>query len=157
MSIGRHEKPVKGATDIWLTPLWITNALGPFDLDPCGEQHHRTAKTIYSENGLEKKWFGKVWLNPPYSEVGVWVNRLAEHGCGIALVFARTETKWAQEVLPKATSVFFLKGRIKFLTVDLEEKGNAGAPSMFLSFGLTPDWFRLGEGICFERERRGRR
>jgi len=46
MSIGKHERPNKGATDIWLTPLEIIDALGPFDLDPCGEQFHKTAKTI---------------------------------------------------------------------------------------------------------------
>lgn len=140
MGIGTHESPIKGATDVWLTPLSIISALGPFDLDPCGEAHWPTGKTIYTTDGLQKDWFGRVWLNPPYSEVEKWLDRLAEHGSGIALVFARTETRWAQKILPKASSVFFPARRITFHRRDGSTKGNAGAPSMFIAFGETPVW-----------------
>ena len=149
MSIGKHEKPNKGETDIWLTPLDLIRPLGVFDLDPCGESFHKTAKTIYTEGGLSKDWFGRVWLNPPYSEVEKWLDRLVEHGNGIALVFARMDVKWAQKILPQATSVFFPKGRLYFLTKELKIKGNAGAPSMFISFGEVPDWTNIGEGLIW--------
>lgn len=139
-AIGSHERPHRGLTDIWLTPMSVIQALGPFDLDPCGEAHWPTAKTIYSEHGLERDWFGRVWLNPPYSEIEPWLLRLAAHGRGIALVFARTETQWAQKVLPRATSVFFPAGRFKFHQRDGSTRGNAGAPSMFLAFGERPEW-----------------
>ncbi len=136
MGIGSHEKPGKGATDIWLTPLEIIKALGEFDLDPCGEGHHKTARHIFTENGLENPWHGRVWLNPPYSQVSQWLKKLTVHNNGVALVFARTDTRWAQEVLPKAASVFFPKGRIQFLNKDLSKpKWTSGAPSMFLAFG----------------------
>lgn len=148
--IGGHNLPNKGATDVWLTPLEIILALGEFDLDPCGEQNHPTAKIIYSECGLMQRWFGRVWLNPPYSGVEAWLDRLAAHGKGIALVFARVETKWAQRILPKAKSVFFPAGRIYFLTQHLERKGNAGAPSMFIAFGEKPDWSKLGPGLVWD-------
>lgn len=138
--MGGHERPNRGATDRWLTPLWVVQSLGDFDLDPCGESFHPTAKTIYTEKGLDRGWFGRVWMNPPYSEVGVWLGRLVEHGKGIALVFARTETKWAQEIMPKADSVFFPRGRFKFTNPERESNGNAGAPSMFLVFGEKPEW-----------------
>jgi len=149
MSIGKHEKPNKGETDIWLTPLDLIRPLGVFDLDPCGESFHKTAKTIYTEGGLSKDWFGRVWLNPPYSEVEKWLDRLVEHGSGIALVFARMDVKWAHKILPQATSVFFPKGRLYFLTKELKIKGNAGAPSMFISFGEVPDWTNIGEGLIW--------
>jgi hypothetical protein len=149
MSIGKHEKPNKGATDVWLTPLNWIQPLGIFDLDPCGESFHKTAKTIYTEDGLEKEWFGRVWLNPPYSEVEKWLDRLVEHGDGVALVFARMDVKWAQKIIPQATSIFFPKGRLYFLTKELKIKGNAGAPSMFISFGKIPDWTKLGEGLIW--------
>ena len=149
MSIGKHEKPNKGETDTWLTPLDLIRPLGVFDLDPCGESFHKTAKTIYTEGGLNKDWFGRVWLNPPYSEVEKWLDRLVEHGSGIALVFARMDVKWAHKILPQATSVFFPKGRLYFLTKELKIKGNAGAPSMFISFGEVPDWTKIGEGLIW--------
>ncbi len=146
----KHEKPNKGATDIWLTPLDLISPLGEFDLDPCGEIYHKTASTIYCENGLEKEWFGRVWLNPPYSEVEKWLEKLVEHGSGICLVFARIDTKWAQKIIPLADSVFFPKGRISFLRPDLSRKGNAGAPSMFLSFGEIPKWENICEGLVWK-------
>lgn len=150
--IGGHTKPNKGQTDVWLTPLNLIQSLGEFDLDPCGESFHKTAKTIYTERGLEQEWFGRVWLNPPYSEVHLWLNKMVQHNNGIALCFARTEVKWAQEIMPKASSVFFPKGRIFFLTKDLERKGNAGGPSMLLSFGEVPDWSKVGDGIiCYPK------
>lgn len=130
----------KGKTDTWLTPLWIINALGEFDLDPCGFYGHKTAKEIMLTNGDGLEWNGRVWLNPPYSEVGRWLDMLAEHRRGIALVFARTDTKWAQRHFEHADSVFFMKGRIKFLNDKFEESTNAGHGSMFLAYGEKPKW-----------------
>jgi hypothetical protein len=136
----------KGATDTWLTPLSIvTNLGGNFDLDPCGYVGHATAKTVFTSNGDTQKWFGRVWLNPPYSEVGRWLDMLADHGNGIALVFARTDTRWAQKHFKKANQVFFLKGRIKFLNSKFEESTNAGHGSMFLNYGPKAS-FRNFEG-----------
>ena len=149
MAFSKHEKPNKGNTDIWLTPLHLINALGEFDLDPCGELNHNTAKYIFNDKGLEKEWFGRVWLNPPYSEVEKWLNKLEKHGNGIALVFARLDTKWAQKIIPKSSSVFFPKGRLKFLNYEKKIIGSAGAPSMFLSFGEIPNWNNLGEGLIW--------
>ncbi len=131
----------------WLTPPSIIEALGPFDLDPCAHKGHETAKTMIWSLGLEPQWNGRVWLNPPYSQVGQWFDKLAEHNYGIALVFARTDTKWAQRVMPKAESIFFPAGRIKFLRADgSKPQGTSGAPSMFLSFGERPDWLKVMPG-----------
>ena len=96
-----HERPVCGATDEWLTPPQLLKALGPFDLDPCApvERPWPTARVHYtrSDDGLAQRWFGFVWLNPPYGQAtGRWLERLHLHGDGLALVFARTETAWFQ-------------------------------------------------------------
>jgi phage N-6-adenine-methyltransferase len=132
---------LKNKSDDWYTPLDIIRSLGKFDLDPCGNNNHETANVIYDNNGLRKDWFGRVWLNPPYSEVNLWLNRLYVHGNGIALVFARTDTKWAQKYMEKADSVFFLKGRIKFLNSNFEKSPyGAGHGSMFLAYGERPIW-----------------
>ena len=134
----------KGVTDVWLTPLWIIDNLGnDFDLDPCGEKHHKTANHIYTTKGLESDWFGKVWLNPPYSELSKWLDKLSEHNNGIALIFNRMDTKTLQKHVRLAQSVYFIEGRIKFLTKELKEKHNAGTGSMLLSYGFTPDYSKF--------------
>lgn len=131
----------KGETNIWLTPKWILDELGDFDLDPCAAPTPRpfpTAKRMIAEadaDGLAAEWEGRVWLNPPYGKnTGPWLQRLRAHGNGIALVFARTETNWLQPIM-ECTGVFFLKGRIKFIRPDGSTETNAGAPSILLPFG----------------------
>lgn len=144
--MGRKTKSQKkGKTDTWLTPLWIIEALGEFDLDPCGIGGHNTAKNkiIWPQDGLKSDWYGRVWLNPPYSDLTPWMDKLAQHGNGTALVFARTDTKWMQRHFKLANSIFFLEGRIRFLDENFKEKTNGGAGSVLLSYGWTPNYEKL--------------
>ncbi|MFB5758983.1 DNA N-6-adenine-methyltransferase [Paenibacillus medicaginis] len=69
--MGGHQS-ARMMKDEWLTPPEIIKGLGEFDLDPCVPINRPwdTAKNHYTieDNGLKKKWFGKVWMNPPYGE-----------------------------------------------------------------------------------------
>lgn len=124
----------------WLTPPHIIQALGPFDLDPCAPivRPWPMAKTHYTvmDNGLSKTWFGRVWCNPPYGkQTFVWLEKLAEHKRGIALIFARTETKgFHEQIWNKAHSVFFFKGRLSFYYADGTKGSTANAPSCLVSY-----------------------
>jgi len=79
-----------------------------------------------------------VWLNPPYGrDLGRWLERLAAHGDGMALVFARTDTRWFQRAFAAATAACFIKGRLRFIPGDGQRApGAAGAPSLLLAYGL---------------------
>lgn len=134
-----------GKTDTWLTPLWIIEALGRFDIDPCGFPKHPTAENIICEpeDGLSLEWKGRVWLNPPYSNAETWIDRLAKHNYGTTLIFNRLDTKYLQRHVQIASSVFFLAGRVKFLKPDFTEGHNAGVGSILLSYGYTPDYSKL--------------
>jgi hypothetical protein len=130
----------------WLTPPSIISALGPFDLDPCApvSPPWPTARRHLSilDNGLLCPWNGRVWLNPPYGpRVGEWLSKMAAHGHGTALIFARTDTAaWQQHVFPAATGVLFLRGRLTFHHVDGSAASNpAGAPSALVAYGAH-DW-----------------
>jgi hypothetical protein len=141
----------QGETDTWLTPLSIIQSLGEFELDPCGFAGHQTAKKliVLPSDGLAEPWQGRVWLNPPYGkQTGWWLKKLQEHGNGIALVFARTETAWFQNLNPDM--VFLLQGRIKFLKPDFTEGTNAGHGSMLLAFG------RANAGAILSSDLKGR-
>lgn len=115
-----------------------------FDLDPCSpvDPKKRTTKArqhfTKEDDGLSQPWFGTVFLNPPYHRkiVNQWIQKLAEHGDGIALLFARTDNAWFHDFTPDA--IFFLKGRVNFISsVDLRpiEGGGAGAGSMLMAYG----------------------
>jgi hypothetical protein len=88
------------------------------------------------DNGLLKKWHGRVWCNPPYgSKTGLWLARCARHKNVIAMTFARTETRMFFEyVWNKAVAVFFLKGRLRFHHVDGTIGGAAGSPNVLIAY-----------------------
>jgi hypothetical protein len=76
----------------WYTPAKFVNAarklMGDIDLDPASsEAANKAVKAgkifTIDDDGLSKKWKGRVWLNPPYgrgenneSNQGVWSRRL---------------------------------------------------------------------------------
>lgn len=149
MSIGNHERSLAGGSDEWITPKWIIDSLGPFDLDPCAAviMPWQTANRCYTEmdNGLFQKWEGFVWMNPPYgTATSQWLGRIAEHNHGIALIFARTETEmFFNHVWAKASALLFLKGRVHFHRRDgalpsakgKGGSGGSGAPSVLVAYG----------------------
>lgn len=126
--------------DEWLTPPEILRALGPFDLDPAAPivRPWGMAARHYTklDDGMAQPWEGRVWLNPPYGrETFKWLARLAKHGSGLALIFARTETQgFHAEIWAKAHAVFFFRGRLRFHRVTGERCGPANAPSCLVSY-----------------------
>lgn len=134
-----------GETVEWYTPPELFEAIGlTFDLDPCspmaGPVPWVPARRFLSpaENGLVVPWEGRVWLNPPYGPLApAFLHRLAEHGDGIALVFARTETRWFQSSAPRADAVVFLRNRVSFVRQDgtREARGRTGSGSLLLAYG----------------------
>lgn len=139
--MGSHQS-ARMMKDEWLTPPEIIKALGEFDLDPCSPivRPWNTAKHHYTllDDGLSKEWKGRIWLNPPYGlEAAKWLKKMVSHGNGIALIFARTETKmFFDYVWTKADAVLFFKGRLHFHHADGKRaRANAGAPSVLIAYG----------------------
>lgn len=138
-AMGSHHS-ARADTTTWLTPPHIHQALGQFDLDPCAAPDWPTAQRhiILPEDGLAADWAGRVWLNPPYGkECWTWLDKLAAHGHGTALIFARTETAgFVEQVWNKATAVKFLHGRLHFHYPDgTRAPANSGAPSVLVAYG----------------------
>lgn len=148
-AMGSHHSTNAGS-HVWLTPPFILEALGGFDLDPCAAPEPRpwpTAKEhwTHSDNSLQRPWHGRVWLNPPYgpkASIAPWLRRMADHGKGTALIFARTETViFFETVWDRATALLFFRGRLFFHRKDGSLPrhdtggGNAGAPSVLVAYG----------------------
>jgi len=134
--------PFAERNDRWLTPPTVVEALGTFDLDPCGAPGHVLARTTYlqedGDDGLTDPWFGRVWLNPPYGRtMRVWIERLAEHGTGTALIPVAAGTKlWQEVVFREASAIHFYRHRIKFLRRDgLEDDMVSPQASAIVAFG----------------------
>jgi len=94
-----------------------------FTCDPCATVSN--AKCAFyltpEQDGLKQKWFGNVFMNPPYGrEIGKWIQKAYEEflvgHCNlvVCLVPARTDTKWWHEYCMLG-EIRFLRGRIKFV------------------------------------------
>lgn len=143
-------------SDEWYTPKYIFDALGlDFFLDPCSPPNGVPwipAVAWYSieDDGLSRTWRGRVWLNPPYSQPWVWVDKLRAHGDGIALIPADTANRGFQRNAPDADAVCFLKDRVTFVKVDNDNKTSARFPSALLAWGNdnARAIFQSGLGWC---------
>lgn len=136
----------------WYTPKYIFDALGcRFSMDVCSPGADivpwipaDTHLTV-TDNGLSASWDGMVWMNPPYgTDTPRWVQRLCIHGNGIALVFARPDTRWFHAYCILAEGILFLKRRVQFIpagqAVDYAagttvRNSGSGAGSMLVAFG----------------------
>ena len=121
----------------WDTPQNIYDALDDefdFTLDPCcTTENCKCPDGFYYDDGvdgLKAKWFGRVFMNPPYGrEQYKWVRRANDlwmRNNGLELVVgllpARTDTKlfhefiWNTELSRAKENIelHFLKGRITF-------------------------------------------
>lgn len=133
---------ISNTTDEWYTPKHIVDALGVFDLDPCAPINRLwdTAKEHLTkeDNGLIHDWEGKrVWLNPPYSKplFNQFIKKMVGNN-GTLLTFSRFDTKLFQDViLPNATAMKLLRGRIKFYRPDGTQGDSAGCGSVLIAFG----------------------
>lgn len=119
----------------WYTPINIIESarkvLNEIDLDPASSEIANInvkAKNIFTilDNGLQQKWFGNIWLNPPYAQplISFFIDKLCNektYSQAIVLVNNATETNWGNTLLKNSKAVCFPKGRIKFLTPEGKE------------------------------------
>jgi hypothetical protein len=111
-----------GKSNDWFTPKYIFDAMAvSFDCDVCcpiNLTHVLTPTNSYIHNdSLSLTWSGFIWMNPPFggrNGILPWLNKLADHGNGIALTPDRTATTWWQEIVNKSDAHLQVNGKIKF-------------------------------------------
>lgn len=125
----------------WFTPKHLIDLLGPFDLDPCTVSYRPfpTAKRHVNYDrgvdGLKVKWFGDVWLNPPYGkQIQPFIKKFIRHRQGVMLIFARMGNVDVQHLLDSGAYAYCLRKRIYFIQKDGEKSTNAGTDSMLVFY-----------------------
>ena len=125
---------------------------GMLDLDPCGNpdrllegvsstfikaaSHKNKALleskgAVFGKDGLLEKWYGNIYVNPPYGKpLDEWMRKCADQkGANvIALLPSYTGRAVFQETLPSAAAVCLMRGRLKFAGA----KDSAGFSSMLV-------------------------
>jgi phage N-6-adenine-methyltransferase len=109
-------------SDDHYTPKWLFDKMAvEFDLDvaspPEGVAYIPTKKFYtQKDDGLNSKWIGFIWCNPPYSNVEPWVNKMIQHRNGIMLL-PMVKSFWRLKVWQDADGICEPDGvdRIKFI------------------------------------------
>ena len=127
-------------SDEWASPQRLVEILRKvfkISLDVCSTDFNKICERHFTKllDGLKQSWAREVaFMNPPYSEIGVWMRKayesaLNEGATVVCLVPARTDTKWWHEfVMQGNNQIVFLKGRLKFGN----SKNSAPFPSVLI-------------------------
>jgi phage N-6-adenine-methyltransferase len=117
--------------DRWRTPAWLVVELAEryagehFDLDAATEPgiSHATRGYMVEDDGLVLPWAGRVFVNPPYSDLRPWIDQaLAEVRSGRARVVVmllpggRTDQRWYHTLrqAPECEIIIPIAGRVAF-------------------------------------------
>jgi ParB family chromosome partitioning protein len=143
--------------DEWYTPEEYIEAarrvLGSIDLDPASnpvaqEVVQAECYITKDEDGLEREWHGKVFVNPPYSYplIEKFVSKLVEeYDCertkqAIILVNNCTDTRWFHQLLERFPACF-TKGRVPFWRPG-QDRFQTRQGQAFFYLGNNPETFR---------------
>lgn len=103
----------------------VFDVLGDVDLDPCADADPDNHVAVDNwDSGGNRPWHGRVFVNPPYSVLAMWVPLCTRPGpqAVLALIPPSTGTGyWHQHVFGQAREICFVKGRISFLDPDTGE------------------------------------
>lgn len=172
--------------DVWRTPAElhepIAERIGGFDLDPCAgpgpeyielpgddEPHPDLQPTDIAEwnvtlptDGLTVDWYGDVFLNPPFSEKGDWLQKaVAEWRDGDAdnvFIVSPDATDvaawWHEYIKPNASATFFFESRCNYIDPsDLEQASGVSFNTAVSVLGEPPEdlveyWRREGDLVA---------
>ena len=113
-----------------------------FDFEPsidlCATGFNKKCKIFIKQNALEMDWKRNSWLNPPYQNVKLWIQKAYdEHRKWnvsiLALLFAKTDTRiWHDCILGGKAEILFIQGRVHFYKNGKRSKNPAPYPSCFV-------------------------
>ena len=121
----------------WYTPYYIIEnaraVMGGIDLDPASSKLANEtvrAKEYYTieDDGIKKDWYGRVWLNPPYSQPDIsnFAKAVTSKSYDeiMILVNNATETDWFRMMAEISEAICFINKRLKFIDRDGKPSGS---------------------------------
>ncbi len=116
---GRHS--MQGSEE-WSTPRSLFASLDAefhFSLDPCATAENAKCARFFTkdDDGLQRPWSGRVFVNPPYHDLPAWTRKAykeSQRGAlVVCLVPSRTDTEWWHRYATKA-EIRWIRGRVQF-------------------------------------------
>ena len=114
-------RPMRGQCEFG-TPNSIFDPLDAefhFVLDPCATCENAKCARYFTieQDGLQQSWDGAVFMNPPFRDCDIWVEKAYGESLRGAIVVcllpARVDTAWWHQYAVKG-EIRWIRGRIKF-------------------------------------------
>ena len=167
-SVTQHALADAPTASEWYTPpvyaQRAADVMGRIDLDPasCHAANQAVDAAQYytvEDDGLDQPWFGRVFMNPPYTRTLIqqFCEKLVEQYLAghvtqaVVLVNNATETKWFQALLSVASAVCLPIGRVQFWHPDKPVTPRQGQAVLYLgenTAGFTTAFNDLGN-VCY--------
>lgn len=139
------------ASDEWETPQWLFELLDDefyFDCDAAATKRNTKCKE-WMTHALSHNWyhFNEVewhtskmevfFLNPPYSQIAVFMKKAYEESLNgaivVCLIPCRTDTRYWHNYVMQAQEIRFIKGRLQFSNM----QNSAPFPSCIVIFDVS--------------------
>lgn len=122
----------KEIRDLWQTPKSLFEKLDrefDFGCDVAASDENTLCDSWFTEkdNAIDPDWVWGLsnWCNPPYSDIGPWVDKAAQqHDLGkttVMLVPADTSVKWFKRAYETCNDIRFISGRLAFINADTQK------------------------------------
>lgn len=134
--------------DLWQTPEFVFayyDQRFDFNLDMAASESNSLCGNYFTEesSALDTDWTdyptGNVWLNPPYSDIKPWIEKVIEVSSitdqsFVVLIPADTSVKWFKLAFENCTECHFISGRLSFINADTQKpaSGNNKGSVVFI-------------------------
>lgn len=134
MTKAQHHQPIVNENDLWETPpLVLADIMKKYyihpKLDVCATIQNTKCEKYFTsqDNALEQEWDEDFFMNPPYSEITLWMKKAWEQHKkynvnALILVFAKTGVNWWHNFVEDKAEIHFQRGRIRFLLNNIEPR-----------------------------------
>lgn len=128
----------------WSTPRSFFNEINKefnFTLDPCCTEKSATCSKYFTPetDGLIQSWENeRCFVNPPYGrQIGKWVKKCFDERNNaeliVMLIPSRTDTSYFHNWIYGFAEIRFIRGRLKFVDLDVPEEERKLSPAPFPS------------------------
>ena len=149
--------------DEWYTPANVVDAcreaLGGIDFDPASNAHANqvvkaTRYFTAEDDGLSQPWSGRVFMNPPYSQIAgkaEFIAKLAdsysagEVTAACAILSCDTSASWFDPFRGRHDALCLIRVRVRFYKPDPDRKDSPGNGSSIVYLG--PDVARFAKAV----------
>lgn len=137
-------KTPESERDSWRTPQYIFNyarkIVGLFDYDTACTHRNKMAHPVWAgfdhNDALLVDWEGLLWCNPPYSNIGPWIDKaISSNAITVMLIPSPNGENYYQKLIDHSHEIA-IQGRISFIGADGKPKnGNTRGSSLFIING----------------------